>query len=295
MALKKGLPAIRAAWLWQWQQKMILKTTSLLGTRVLIVAENSRVVKSCSWQKNGKTGKIKARYWLAKGTILVPRWDRLKLHYDPVADKGVESLNAHEQKARGIYCLDNGELVLLIYQHVEDVLHFQRQQWHIMLEVYPKELQKISNHLAAIEKKALTDNYDVLETLNYRQRRAKIYGIVSHLAVRDKAAEILLKTLGQEIDDAKKSLANCLGSKSVKDFQRGTLTDTSNIRAYLARIYLNLSQIKVRPIVRSLTLAQYQLKLALGSLDLAESGPMVHHLELAIKNLEEAQKSLSQK
>ncbi|MDP3093876.1 MAG: hypothetical protein Q8N16_03885 [bacterium] len=292
MALKKGLLAIRAAWLWEWQEKGILEVASLFGTRVLIVAENARLRRTC-YQKGGK---VSTRYWLGKGTILVPRWDPLKFHYDLVADKRVEIMSPEEQRERGFYRLDNGDLLVLIYQHLEDALHFQRQQWHILLESYPQELQGISNNLAKIEERALEHSGDRLSGLgyDYRRRREEIHRIITRLAGREKAAAILLKVLNEEIALAQKSLLFALSSQPVKDLLKGISVNDQGLRAYLVRVYLNLSQMRVRPVVKSLARAQSNLRAALGSLAVGEASRMVHCIKLAIKNLEEAKKNLQQ-
>ena len=296
MFLKKGWPAIRAAWLWKWQEDQVLETNPLFSTRVLIVAKNARPAKSYCRRINSETVKFKVRYWLGKGTILVPYWKPLKLHYDPVADRGLESLNRDEQKVKGIYRLDNGELLVLIYQHVEDALYFQRQQWHILLENYPEELQKISSNLAIIEDKALESSNGTLCALgyDYRNRRQKIHQIMTKLAAREKAAEILLRVIEEEVGYTKRSLRNCLNSRSIKDFLKSGFANTQGLKAYLVRNYLNLGQMGVRPIVKPLGLAQYQIRAALGSLDVLEVIRAMHHLELAIQNLEKAEKTLKQ-
>lgn len=296
MALKKGWPAIRAAWLWKWQEDQGLETTSLFSTRVLIVAKNARPAISYYQQINSETAKFKVRYWLGKGTILVPRWNPLKFHYDPVADKGLEFLSRDEQKARGIYRLDNGEFLVLIYQHVEDALHFQRQQWHILSENYPEELREISSNLAVIEEKALESGNGTLCALgyDYRHRRQKIHQIMVRLAVREKAAEILLRVIEEEVGYIKRSLRNCLNSRPIKDFLKSGFTNTQGLKAYLVRSHLNLSQMGVRPIVKPLGLAQCQIRAALGSLDVLEVVRAIHHLNLAVENLEKAEKVLEQ-
>lgn len=296
MALKKGWPAIRAAWLWKWQEDQVIETVPLFSTRVLIVAKNARPAKSYYKQINSETAKFTVRYWLSKGTILAPRWNPLKFHYDPVADKWLEFSSRDEQKTRGIYRLDNGELLVLIYQHVEDALHFQRQLWHILLEDYPQELQKISSNLAVIEERALESSNGTLCALgyDYRNRRQKIHQIMVKLTAREKAAEILLRVIEEEVGYIKRSLRSCLNSKPIKDFLKSGFTNTQGLKTYLIRSYLNLSQMGVRPIVKPLGLAQCQIRAALGSLDVLDVIRVVHHLELAVQNLEKAEKVLKQ-
>jgi hypothetical protein len=192
--------------------------------------------------------------------------------------------------------LDNGELLVLIYQHVEDALHFQRQQWHILLENYPEELQKISSNLAVIEERALESSNGTLCALgyDYRNRRQKIYRIMINLAAREKAAEILLRVIEEEVVYIKRSLLNCLKSRAIKDFLKSNFANSQGLKAYLIRSYLNLGQMGVRPIVKPLGLAQCQIRAALGSLEVLEVARAIHHLELAIKNLEKAEKTLKQ-
>ncbi len=127
MALKKEWPAIRAEWLWEWQERGTVKTSPLFGTRVLFVLCNSRPFKKWGRVEGGQPVFYKTRYWLAEGVLLVPRWDPLESHFDPERDKGVEELTRKELGQRGMYRLEEGEVALLIYQHVEDVLHFKRQ------------------------------------------------------------------------------------------------------------------------------------------------------------------------
>ncbi|MDP2926854.1 MAG: hypothetical protein Q8N65_01820 [bacterium] len=292
MALKEGWPAIRAEWLWDWQKRGTLKTVSLFGTKVLIVAENARPRKTCYRIKGEKTYRVLTRYWLGKGVLLVPRWDPLEFHYDPVADGEVEILDSTERKERGIYRQDSGDLLVLIYQHLEDALHFQRQQWHMSLESYPEELQQIFNSLAKIEEKALEFSGDGLRGLDYRQRREEINRILTCLAGREKAAAILLRLFDEEITLAQKCLLATLSSQTVKDLLKGSSVNDEGLRAYLVKIYQNLSQIGVKPIVKPLDLAQRQIRAALGSLDVGETSRMVHHIKLTIKSLEEAGKSL---
>jgi hypothetical protein len=185
---------------------------------------------------------------------------------------------------------------VLIYQHVEDALHFQRQQWHILLENYPEELQKISSNLAIIEEKALENSNGILYALgyDYRNRRQKIHQIMVNLAAREKAAEILIRVIEEEVGYIKRSLLNCLNSKPIKDFLKSGFANTQGLKTYLVRNYLNLGQMGVRPIVKPLGLTQYQIRAALGSLDVLEVIRAMHHLELAIRNLEKAEKTLKQ-
>ncbi|MBU4314731.1 MAG: hypothetical protein KJ821_08080 [Actinobacteria bacterium] len=299
MALKGGLPAVRAEWLWEWQEKGRLRTTSLFGTRVLIVDQSVYLGRVCHREKKAEVVKVTPHYWLGKGIFLVPRWDPLEKHRDPLADKGVESLSREELRARGMYRLEDGAIVLLIYQHVEDALHFQRQQHHIRLETYARELQRISVDLESIEAKAvaggITDELGNLDA-DQRRRRQEIYRILTQLAARERAAEILLDILRREISLAKRNLCATLSSKPMKDFLAGVPVrrpkTIEGLRAYLVRIYQSLNQIKVRPLVTPLNLTQRRLREALGSLDVGEVVRLCSQLERAIKSLEAAEQVL---
>ena len=304
MALKKGLPAIQARWLWDWQRRGSVRVESLLGTRVLIVQENGRPSKTYHRERDGKVTKETVRYWLGQGIILVPRWDLLDFHCDPVTDEGVKSLALNELKQRGMYRLKDGTILVLIYQHVEDTLHFQRQQWHIRLERYAAELQKISTLLAEIEKRALTrislrkapgiEPTGELGRLmrHYQHRRGEIHQILVYIAPRERAAEILVHTLRRELQLNQKGIQGILSSKPMKDLLASVPAPIEGMKAYLVKIYLNLNQMKVRPIVQPLKLAQHYLRGALGALDVGEPGRVVRQLELATENLRKAEQSL---
>jgi hypothetical protein len=299
MALKGGLPALRAEWVWKWQEKGRLKTTSLFGTRVLIVDQSAYLGRVCHRGKEAAVVKVTPRYWLGKGIFFVPRWDLLEEHRDPLADQGVESLSRAELRARGMCRLKDGAIALLIYQHVEDAFHFQRQQNHIRLETYARELQRISVDLESIEAKAaagrITDELGNLDA-DQRRRRQEIYRILTQLASRERAAEILLDILRREISLAKRNLGATLSSKPMKDFLAGVSAKRpktiEGLRAYLTRIYQNLNQIKVRPLVTPLNLTQYHLREVLGSLDVCEVTRLCRQLEQAMKSLEAAERVL---
>ena len=302
MALKGKLPAIRAEWLWDWQRSGTIEVESLLGTVVLIVAKNAKPSKTCYQQRDDKIIKNPSHYWLGQGVILVPRWDPLELHFDPIADDGVEALGLEELRQRGMYRV-NEKILVLIYQHVEDALHFQRQQWHIHLETYATELQKISALLTEVEERALAKIFlgavpeieaGELGTLarRYKRRREEIYQILVRIAPRERAAEILVHALQRELQLTERGIRGILSSKSMKDLLAGVPTSLEGLRAYLVKIYLNLNQIKVRPIVRLLKLSQHYLRGGLGALAVGEIERFKHQLELVIKNLDKAQKSL---
>lgn len=301
MALKAGLPAIRAKWLWDWQERGTIKTVPLLGTRVLVVAENSRPFKTWHEFANGDVLKNATRYWMGEGVLCVPRWDPLDIHYDPIYDSGVKTLGLEELKEQGMYRL-NGKLLVLIYQHVEGALHFQRQQWHIRLERYAAELKEIRSFLNEIEDHALRKVFleeapaEVAElgvlARRLRRRRQEIHQILVHIAPRERAAEILVNALWRELQLSQRGIQGVLSSKSMEELFTGLLTRKEGLRAYLVKIYLNLNQIKVRPIVRPLKLVQHYLRGGLGALDVGEIEMFRHQLESAIENLEKAQKSL---
>lgn len=299
MALRKDWSAIRAEWLWPWIARGTVQVNPLFGTRVLLVAKNAQPFKT---RYDKEFIKHPTRYWLGEGIILVPRWDPLDIHYDPVADDGVETLGPDELKKRGMYRL-NEKILVLIYQHVEDALHFQRQQWHVSLETYAQELKEISNQLREIEdhtlknislKEAQFEQLGARED-NLRQRRKKIHQIiVKGIAPREKAAEILIEALWDEVQIAERRIRAILISKPVKDLLADISVTIKGLRAYLIGIYQNLNQIKVRPIVRILKVTQYSLRGALGSLDVGEIKTFKHQLKLVIENLKKAEKLLQQ-
>ena len=306
MALRKDWPAIRAEWLWPWTARETVQVNSLFGTRVLLVAKNAQPFKTRYELKNGEVIKHPTRYWLGEGIILVPRWDPLDFHFDPLSDDEVETLGPDELKKRGMYRL-NEKILVLIYQHVEDALHFQRQQWHVSLETYTQELRKISTQLSEIEDRVLksislkeAQRIEISEEIgsferNLKQRRKKIYQIiVKGITPREKAAEMLIQALQREVQGVKRQIQIVLASKSVKDLAAGVSTSVEGLRAYLVRLYMSLNQVKVRPIVRALKLIQYCLRGALGSLDVGEIKRFKHQLGLVIENLEKAKKNLQQ-
>lgn len=305
MALKKGLLAIRAKWLWDWLERGTIQVVPLLGTSAtgaLVVVQDARPFKTCHQQEDGEAVKKAMRYWLGEGTLLVRRWDPLSIHYDPIADAQIATMGLDELKERGMYSLKDGTMLVLIYQHIEDALHFQRQQWHIRLEAYAAELQEISALLAGIEERALAGiseeiRGEELGTLGildsrYRHRREKIHTILTHLASRERAAEILIDTLRYELQLTQKSLQGVFTSKPMEDLLNDVPTSVEGLRAYLVRIYRNLNQLRVRPIVRPLKLAQHYLRVALGALDVNEPLSLKHQLELALENLDKALFSL---
>jgi len=324
MALRKDWPAIRAKSLWDWMERGTVEVTPLFGTRVLLVAKNAQPFKTRYELKNGEIIKHPTRYWLAEGVVLVPRWDPLDIHYDPVADDGVETLGLDELKKRGMYRLNekilvkrsikpfgfailDEKIIVLIYQHVEGALHFQRQQWHISLETYSKELKEISTKLREIEEHVLKSislkepqRKEISEELgsverNLKQRRKKIHKIViKGISPRQKTAEILIEGLQGQVQLTKIGIKTVLISKPVKDLIAGIPTSIEGLRAYLVRTYQGLTQIKVRPIVRVLKLAQYCLRGALGALDVGEIKRFQHQLELVIEKLEKSQRLLQQ-
>lgn len=301
MALRKDWSAIRAEWLWPWIRRGTVQVSPLFGSRVLLVARNAQPFKTRYKLKNGEVIKHPIRYRLGEGVILVPRWDPLDIHYDPVADDGVETLGPDELKKRGMYRLDEKILVrrsikpfgfaildekilVLIYQRVKDALHFvplQRQQWHISLETYSKEFKEISTELREIEEHAL-------KSISLKEPQRK------EISEELGSAEILIEGLQGQVQLTKIGIKTVLISKPVKDLTAGIPTSIEGLRAYLVRTYQSLTQIKVRPIVRVLKLAQYYLRGALRALDVGEIKRFQHQLELVIEKLEKSQRLLQQ-
>lgn len=297
MALKKDWPTIRAEWLWPWIGRGTVQVTPLFGTRVLLVAKNAQPFKTRYELKNGEVIKHPTRYRLAEGVVLVPRWDPLEIHYDPVADDGVETLGLDELKKRGMYRLNEkilvrrsikpfgfailDEKILVLIYHVEDTLHFQRQQWHISLETYSKELKEISTELREIEE-------HVLKSISLKEPQRK------EISEELGSAEILIEGLQEQIQLTERGIKAVLISRPVKDLIAGTPTSIEGLRVYLVKLYQNLNQIKIRPIVRIIKLVQYRFRDVLEALDVGEIERFQHQLELVIEKLKKAEKLLLQ-
>lgn len=266
MALKKG-PAIRAEWLWKWQRRGIIKVVSLLGTRVLLVTGNSRPAKTYHrLDKRKNVAKGTVRYWLGRGIILVPRWDPLKLHYDPTVDKEVQDDGLDEElKKRGMFRLKDGSVIVLIYQHLGSILLFQRQQWHIQLERYAPELQRLSEELARLEKRA-TQEIEVLEICQGRME--EISEILARIEIREKTANAILHLMRSQISLAISGLKNVLTSKPMESLRLGLPANLTGLKTYLTNAQQQLGRIgKIRPVIRRLGLAYSCLNEVLESLD----------------------------
>lgn len=293
MALREDWPAIRAEWAWSWLARGTLSAEPLFGTRVLLVLDNSRPQKT--WSKDEE--RTTTKYWLGEGTLLVPRWDPLEEHFDPVVDAGVEKLSAEELRARGMIRVD-GQILVLIYQHVDSALHFQRQQWHIRLERYAIELAKIQKQLNVLELNALgilaeapADGRERLQALaevreHRRDRRREIEAILSvGVAPREKAAEILVVALKRELESVQHRIGGIFTTVTFKKLRSGQPVDKEGLRAYLAGLYFDLEGIKVRPVVRRIKLAQRHLRLALGAHDVSAFAELERELKAAMGDI----------
>lgn len=307
MALNKGQPAIRAKQLWGWVESGTVKVSPLLGTRILIVARNSR--PQVTWHRATVSGpeKHRTRYWWGTGVIFAPRWDPLKEHFDPIADDlaEIEKMSNHQLHQRGMYRLPNGEVVILIYQHVADALHFQRQQWHIRLESYAKELERIAKSLADIETTALkligsTESPPAMieELMNldrkFRERRQRISTITANLADRERAAAILIAELQREITEIRNGIQGSLQSQTLKDLLNGQPTNVAGLQRYLAQKHQRLDEILVRPIVRPVRRAQLGLCAAIGSLAVGNGDRAARQLNQTLRLLDGARAALEQ-
>lgn len=281
---------MRARWVWGWLSRGTLSAEPLFGTRVLLVLDNSRPQIT----HDGLT----TRYWLGEGILLVPRWDPLELHYDPVADADVEKLSAEELAQRGMLRVDDQTLVL-IYQHVDGVLHFQRQQWHIRLQKYAAELREIQEDLTILERKALevlteapTDGRERFRALaevrkRRRDRRREIETILSvGVAPRERAAKILMAALKRELTSVRRRIGGVFNTATYRDLRSGRPVSKEGLRTYIADLYFDLEGVKVRPVVRRIKLAQRHLRLALGALDVSVYAELEKELKAAAEDLE---------
>lgn len=307
MALNKGQPAIRAKQLWGWVESGTVKVSPLLGTRILIVARNSR--PQVTWHRATVSGpeKHRTRYWWGTGVIFAPRWDPLKEHFDPIADDlaEIEKMSNHQLHQRGMYRLRDGNVVILIYQHVADALHFQRQQWHIRLGSYGNELRRLQEALGVIEEVALAHvtapnpPAEVLPQLeaaenSLRQRRQQIETITTHLADRERAAAILIDALQRETTAVRNGILGSLQSQTLKDLLNGQPTNVAGLQRYLAQKHQRLDKILVRPIVRPVRRAQLGLCAAIGSLAVGNGDRAARQLNQTLRLLDGARAVLEQ-
>lgn len=301
MALKKEWPAIRAEWLWEWQKRGTVNTSPLFGTHVLFTVCNSRPFKKWWRVENGEPVSYKTRYWLAEGILLVPRWDPLEIHFSPKKDKRVKELSQRELGQRGMYRLEDGEVALLIYQHVEDVLHFQRQQWHIRLETYAAELAEIEDALSELEKIAVESTRKVdrdLKTASlitqYQRRRQEIHEVLFSIRDREKAAQWLLYSLKRELALAKEGMQGALRSEPLQKLRQGEWTSLKGVQAYLVNIYEQLGGLRIQPTVYNVNWAQEALLSALGALAVRDPQAFSRKAWMAVRHLSQAEKKLIQ-
>ncbi len=315
MALRKG-PAIRAEWVDAWLKRGSLQAAFVGGSRILLVTSDCQPQKTYYREKEGEIEKRRRRYWLAKGTLLVTHWVCLDNGYvDPVLDIAVGNLLDEELKKRGLYRVKQGvrkgELLLLIFMHLEDLLHTQRQQWHIAAG-YEKVLPRISKDLEKVEADLfgwidlMTLPGSIMKPedarlLDWRNllalRKEEIEQILSHIRTREELIEGLLNALRKEIRLARESLENTLSSRPVKKMLVGTVTtkERQGLCAHLVEIYRHLGQIKtVKPVIWPLNLAQNCLLCAIGSLYVGEAARFGRQMRLAVANLDKASVSLQQ-
>jgi len=309
MALKNGLPAIRAEWLWRWQERGSITTFPLFGTGVLIVANNNRPQITFHQEKKGQIVKVTIRYWLAEGIILVPRWDPIEEHSDPVADGDIKSLGIEALKQRGMFQRKmGGQIFILIYQHVDDICAAQRQQVYIQ-KAYTPELQEIEKALAEIEARALRYAFVEPDTESLRpliDRKEQVYAILPHIKEREAATKALRSKILGTLKEAERALrvmfisepfvrwldmnADGLLERPSKELLDNVQQLLVGLKNRLVNLYFELNKIKVRPIVRSLKLAQLYLRASIGAIGVVKVEIFDRQIMLAIKKLEQAQK-----
>jgi len=314
MALKACLPAIKAEWLWKWQEKGTLEVAPIdTGSGALIVTRTCRPQVTFHVLGKGQVKKITVRYYLATGTPLIPRWDPWEEHCDPVADEGAQTAGINGLKRRGMFRWQNREEVfVLIYQHLKDICAAERQQVHIQ-DAYSPELGEIEAALAEIEAAALEHisygpGADVFQHLV--QRKKSIYAILPHLTQREAAVKVLRNTILTELKMIEKSLRAVLISKPFedllgkaadglpKDFTQELLAEIQapleGLKARLVNLYFGLHRIRVRPIVRPLRLAQNCLRMALGALEVVDVTVFERQVTRAANRIAQAQKALEE-
>jgi hypothetical protein len=207
-----------------------------------------------------------------------------------VADK-VENLSREELARRGMFRLEDGTIIVLIYQHDEDLLALQRQQWHIRLETYSRELQGIEADLDKIESQlTFTSTKPPYLAVELRRRRRNIHSILTALAPRGMAAKLFLETLKNELQREMRSLEAALSSQPIKKSWSGDRAE--GLRAFLVGSYKRLGELQIRPVVRPLGIAKNHLVVTLGSLDVGDTPNISRQIKLAMEWLVKALKLL---
>jgi len=286
MALKEGLTAIRAEWLWVWKKSGSLKVNLLVDpkTRVFIVKENSRPSITFH-EKDGAKRTI--RYWLAQGTILNPRWDLLSHYFDPVADQGIEKLEPEKLVERFMFRLKDGQIVVLIYQHVEDLSHFLRQQEHVQ--------DDYTIQAGIISSKGMLDKIeDDFGRWLLQDRKQQIDRILDRITSKEKAAKDLRNELAINLKSAEKSIRSILSSEPMKELAKNKTVSAIGMIAHIVSIYTDLNKMKVLPLVPFINLTQFHIRGAIGALNVRELERACSHIESAIDHLQEAQDSIKQ-
>jgi len=262
MALKPGLPAMRAESVWQWLKRGSLHAGPLYNTRVLLITENSQPV----------AGGI--RYWLGRGVLLVPKWIKY------TGSENVSELDDAVLHQRGMYRQQDGLMVMLIYQHVEDVLHLQRQQWHVYEGFRPtgKEITELTD----IEKVAAGNEKHVAR-------------IVWQASERERAADSLLVSMRNVLNSAIGGLAWVLDNKATARFLAGEEPSLELVSRALAMTCKNLNHLRgVRPVGRLVSLAQGHLRGAIGSLHVGDAAEFSRAMLFAKGALVQARAAMDQ-
>lgn len=289
MVLREGLHALRAEWVWWWLRNGRLEAIPFLDTKALVVTRNCRLRKTYFRLVRRKPVKFSARYWFGRGVFLVPCWVPLEQVYNPVADKDVEKLSPQELRERRMYLLNDGTIVVLIYQHVDDLLHFRRQQQHIR-DQYDLLQREIAYTLETLENEILAWAYKNL----FSQRKAKIEEILRRRQPFEEAGKVYSGSLSERLRLWHDQVLGILSSKQGESFINGVSVLLEGMKNYINRLQTEFDSIDVRPVRRFLSLSRRRLQEAIAALETNNPTGFKRGMELAAKHLQRAQEALRQ-
>lgn len=286
MAKKPGTPALRAERVWQAIENGTLKVAKIHGTRMLRILEVTRL--HFTWRENER--KKTARITLPEGWYLNPRWIPLA---SPEEFTEVSQLDDETLRAQGMLRV-NDQILVLIYQQVEDIFHLKRQLKEHILPQYGQELQELHGLMDELESHALAgavagevlpEESELLKIL--RSREQQIGVIRPHIAARGEAAQFsvqLLKTLQKRV---RQSLQSMLRQPAFVHPEATVSEDqVLGMVQYLRRLYPQLEELKRRPLVTQTKWAQYFIKRAMAEILLRNWMVGKEYLEKAVKNLQ---------